>query len=66
MTLTDAGDKSVKTYSGGMRRRRDLAASLIGRPPILFLDAPTTGLDPRTRNDLWALTEENLYRKGTA
>ena len=47
MTLTDAGDKPVKTYSGGMRRRLDLAASLIGQPPVLFLDEPTTGLDPR-------------------
>ena len=64
MTLVDAGDKPVKTYSGGMRRRLDLAASLIGRPPILFLDEPTTGLDPRTRNDLWALIEE-LVAEGT-
>jgi len=47
MALSGAGDKTVKTYSGGMRRRLDLAASLIGRPPILFLDEPTTGLDPR-------------------
>jgi ABC-2 type transport system ATP-binding protein len=62
MALTAAGDKPVKTYSGGMRRRLDLAASLIGRPPILFLDEPTTGLDPRTRNDLWALTEELVAR----
>jgi daunorubicin resistance ABC transporter ATP-binding subunit len=64
MTLVGAGDKPVKTYSGGMRRRLDLAASLIGRPPILFLDEPTTGLDPRTRNDLWALMEE-LVAEGT-
>jgi ABC-2 type transport system ATP-binding protein len=64
MTLVGAGDKPVKTYSGGMRRRLDLAASLIGRPPILFLDEPTTGLDPRTRNDLWALIEE-LVAEGT-
>jgi ABC-2 type transport system ATP-binding protein len=53
LTLVDAGDNQVKTYSGGMRRRLDLGASLIGRPPVLFLDEPTTGLDPRTRNDLW-------------
>ncbi len=64
MTLVEAGDKPVKTYSGGMRRRLDLAASLIGRPPILFLDEPTTGLDPRTRNDLWALIQE-LVAEGT-
>ena len=64
MDLVGAGDKPVKTYSGGMRRRLDLAASLIGRPPVLFLDEPTTGLDPRTRNDLWALIEE-LVAEGT-
>ncbi len=64
MTLTDAGDRQVKGYSGGMRRRLDLAASLIGRPPILFLDEPTAGLDPRTRNDLWALIDE-LVAEGT-
>jgi ABC-type nitrate/sulfonate/bicarbonate transport system ATPase subunit len=46
LSLTGAGDNQVKTYSGGMRRRLDLAASLIGRPPVLFLDEPTTGLDP--------------------
>jgi len=64
MSLVDAGDRPVKTYSGGMRRRLDLAASLIGRPPILFLDEPTTGLDPRTRNELWELIEE-LVADGT-
>jgi ABC-2 type transport system ATP-binding protein len=64
MSLTAAGDRPVKTYSGGMRRRLDLAASLIGRPPVLFLDEPTTGLDPRTRNELWQLIEE-LVADGT-
>ncbi|MFY1633464.1 ATP-binding cassette domain-containing protein [Solwaraspora sp. WMMB335] len=53
--LTDAADRAAKTYSGGMRRRLDLAASLVGRPPVLFLDEPTTGLDPRSRNELWEL-----------
>ncbi|MEV3920656.1 ATP-binding cassette domain-containing protein [Actinomadura coerulea] len=51
--LTDAAERAAKTYSGGMRRRLDLAASLVGRPQILFLDEPTTGLDPRSRNGLW-------------
>jgi len=51
--LADAADRAVKTYSGGMRRRLDLAASLVSRPPILFLDEPTTGLDPRSRLALW-------------
>jgi ABC-2 type transport system ATP-binding protein len=52
--LADAGGKAVKDYSGGMRRRLDLAASLILSPPVLFLDEPTTGLDPRGRNEVWA------------
>ena len=51
--LTDAAGRAVKTYSGGMRRRLDLAASLLGRPEVLFLDEPTTGLDPRARNQVW-------------
>ena len=63
--LTDAGDRLVKTYSGGMRRRLDIGASLIARPPVLFLDEPTTGLDPRTRNDLWKFIEE-LVAAGTS
>jgi len=57
-SLTEAGDQLVKTYSGGMRRRLDIGASLIARPPVLFLDEPTTGLDPRTRNDVWRFVEE--------
>jgi ABC-2 type transport system ATP-binding protein len=51
--LTDAAQRPVKTYSGGMRRRLDLAGALVAQPPVLFLDEPTTGLDPRSRNDLW-------------
>lgn len=51
--LSDAGDRPTKTYSGGMRRRLDLAASLIGHPTLLYLDEPTTGLDPHSRNELW-------------
>jgi ABC-2 type transport system ATP-binding protein len=62
--LTDAGDRLVKTYSGGMRRRLDIGASLIARPAVLFLDEPTTGLDPRTRNDVWRFIEE-LVAAGT-
>lgn len=52
-SLTDAARRPASTYSGGMRRRLDLAASMIGRPQVLFLDEPTTGLDPRTRNEVW-------------
>jgi oleandomycin transport system ATP-binding protein len=51
--LTDAADRPAKTYSGGMRRRLDLAASLVGRPEVIFLDEPTTGLDPSKREDMW-------------
>jgi oleandomycin transport system ATP-binding protein len=53
--LTDAASRTAKTYSGGMRRRLDLAASLVGRPRVLYLDEPTTGLDPRSRNEVWAM-----------
>ena len=56
--LTDAGARAVKTYSGGMRRRLDLAASLINRPEVIFLDEPTTGLDPRARNEVWDTVRE--------
>jgi ABC-2 type transport system ATP-binding protein len=62
--LTEAAARPAKTYSGGMRRRLDLAAALVARPPILFLDEPTTGLDPRSRLDLWA-TIEGLVAGGT-
>jgi ABC-2 type transport system ATP-binding protein len=62
--LTDAADRRVSTYSGGMRRRLDLGASLVGRPPVLLLDEPTTGLDPRTRQELWSTVDE-LRREGT-
>jgi oleandomycin transport system ATP-binding protein len=51
--LTDAASRAVKTYSGGMRRRLDLAASLINHPEVIYLDEPTTGLDPRARNEVW-------------
>jgi len=63
-SLTDAAEKLVKTYSGGMRRRLDVGASLIGRPRVLFLDEPTTGLDPRTRNEVWQFVED-LVAGGT-
>jgi ABC-2 type transport system ATP-binding protein len=62
--LTDAANRVLKTYSGGMRRRLDLAAALIASPPVLFLDEPTTGLDPQSRQDLWGVIEE-LVREGT-
>jgi ABC-2 type transport system ATP-binding protein len=55
--LSDAADRLVRTYSGGMRRRLDLAAALVARPPVLFLDEPTTGLDPRSRLSLWETIE---------
>ena len=62
--LVDAADRQVQTYSGGMRRRLDLAASLVGRPEVLFLDEPTTGIDPRSRVDIWELIRE-LVSGGT-
>ena len=62
--LVDAADRPAKTYSGGMRRRLDLAAALVAEPPILFLDEPTTGLDPRSRLQLWE-TIEALVAEGT-
>jgi ABC-2 type transport system ATP-binding protein len=64
LSLTDAADRQVRTYSGGMRRRLDIGASLIGNPPVLFLDEPTTGLDPRTRNELWEFVRK-LVKDGT-
>lgn len=63
-SLTEAADRMVKTYSGGMRRRIDLAVSLIATPPVLFLDEPTTGLDPRSRVELWEVLRD-LVRDGT-
>ncbi|MEU9952424.1 ATP-binding cassette domain-containing protein [Streptomyces poriferorum] len=62
--LTDAADRPARTYSGGMRRRLDLAASLLARPQVLFLDEPTTGLDPHSRNQIWAAVRE-LAGRGT-
>jgi ABC-2 type transport system ATP-binding protein len=62
--LADAADRRAKTYSGGMMRRLDLAASLVAQPRVLFLDEPTTGLDPRARNDMWEVIR-NLVAAGT-
>jgi ABC-2 type transport system ATP-binding protein len=62
--LTDAGDRPVRTYSGGMRRRLDVAAALVQKPTVLFLDEPTTGLDLHSRNELWAMIRE-LVADGT-
>jgi ABC-2 type transport system ATP-binding protein len=62
--LSDAAHRPVRTYSGGMRRRLDLAAALVHRPPVLFLDEPTTGLDPRSRTDLWEVISQ-LVAAGT-
>jgi len=64
-SLTDAGDRVSRTYSGGMRRRLDLAASLVHTPPVLFLDEPTTGLDPASRIELWGVIE-GLVNDGTS
>jgi daunorubicin resistance ABC transporter ATP-binding subunit len=63
-SLTEAADRTVRTYSGGMRRRLDLAAALVHRPPVLFLDEPTTGLDPSGRSDLWSIIA-GLVEDGT-
>ncbi|MGC8465350.1 MAG: ATP-binding cassette domain-containing protein [Acidimicrobiales bacterium] len=62
--LDHVGKRPLKTYSGGMRRRLDLAAALVHRPPVLFLDEPTTGLDPYSRQELWKMVED-LVRSGT-
>jgi ABC-2 type transport system ATP-binding protein len=63
-TLTDAAARKVSTYSGGMRRRLDIAMSLIGNPPVMFLDEPTTGLDPQARLEVWRTVKE-LTKRGT-
>ncbi|MFE6162910.1 ATP-binding cassette domain-containing protein [Streptomyces sp. NPDC056486] len=62
--LTEAGDRLVRTYSGGMRRRVDLAAGLVGDPEVIFLDEPTTGLDPRSRQEMWQVVRD-LTAQGT-
>ncbi len=63
-SLTDAGARKVSTYSGGMRRRLDIAMSLVGNPPVIFLDEPTTGLDPQGRIEVWQAVKE-LAERGT-
>ena len=63
-SLTDAADRPSKTYSGGMRRRLDLAGALVAAPPVLFLDEPTTGLDPRSRTEMWGVIQR-LVADGT-
>src|SRR5207237_7295399 len=63
-SLLDAADRPVRTYSGGMRRRLDVAASLVQRPPVVFLDEPTTGLDLQSRGDLWEMIRD-LVADGT-
>ncbi len=62
--LADAGTRKVATYSGGMRRRLDIAMSLVGNPPVIFLDEPTTGLDPEARKDVWQVVR-TLAGQGT-
>jgi oleandomycin transport system ATP-binding protein len=64
LDLTEAGNRVVRTYSGGMRRRLDLAASLMGQPLVLFLDEPTTGLDPQSRTEMWRIVR-TLMSDGT-
>jgi ABC-2 type transport system ATP-binding protein len=64
-SLAEAANRPVKTYSGGMRRRLDLAAALVAEPPVLVLDEPTTGLDPRSRTELWAMIRELVSRGST-
>ena len=65
LRIEDAGDRMAKTYSGGMRRRLDLAGALVANPPVLFLDEPTTGLDPRGRTDMWEIIQ-GLVAGGTS
>src|SRR6202051_2393171 len=63
--LADAADQQLSTYSGGMRRRLDLAMTLVGEPRVIFLDEPTTGLDPRSRHTMWEITRELVDGGGT-